>query len=223
MKDKLNIATWNIRILLQKGKLGNIKQEMERMKLNILGLSEVRWKGAGKIISGGHEIIYSGGTESEKGIGIIVDQTAYKAIKDYRALSDRVILVKIAGKPVDLNIIQVYAPTANNNDEDLDKFYNELDTAKTPCKSQDPLIIMGDFNAKVGTEKVDDIVGKHGLGIRNERGKFEGKRSRGRQREKIMDGLATWLGPGKVSDILAAVKDRDLWRDMIANAYKQCT
>ncbi|GFO29423.1 endonuclease-reverse transcriptase [Plakobranchus ocellatus] len=54
-------------------------------------------------------------------------------------------------------------------------------------------------------------------------GKFEGKRSRGRQSEKIMDGLATWLGPGKVSDILAAVKDRDLWRDMIANAYKQGT
>ncbi|GFO14574.1 eukaryotic translation initiation factor 3 subunit f [Plakobranchus ocellatus] len=54
-------------------------------------------------------------------------------------------------------------------------------------------------------------------------GKFEGKRSRGRQREKIMDGLATWLGPGKVSDILAAVKDKDLWRDVIANAYKQGT
>ncbi|GFN73976.1 RNA-directed DNA polymerase from mobile element jockey-like [Plakobranchus ocellatus] len=169
-KDKLNIATWNIRTLLQKGKLENIKQEMERMKLNILGLSEVRWKGAGKITSGGHEIIYSGGTESEKGVGIIVDQTVTKAIKGYWALSDRVLLVKIAGKPVDLNIIQVYAPTANSNDGDLDKFYNELDTAKTQCKSQDPLIIMGNFNAKVGTEKVDDIVGKHGLGIRNERG-----------------------------------------------------
>ncbi|GFO38874.1 endonuclease-reverse transcriptase [Plakobranchus ocellatus] len=142
----------------------------ERMKLNILGLSEVRWKGAGKITSGGHEIIYSGGTESEKGTGIIVDQTVSKAIKGYWALSDRVLLVKIAGKPVDLNIIQVYAPTANSNDEDLDKFYNDLDTAKTQCKFQDPLIIMGDFNAKVGTDKVDDIVGKHGLGFRNERG-----------------------------------------------------
>ncbi|GFO15732.1 craniofacial development protein 2-like protein, partial [Plakobranchus ocellatus] len=108
--------------------------------------------------------------ESEKGVGIIVDQMVTKAIKGYWALSDRVLLVKIAGKPVDLNIIQVYAPTANSNDEDLDKFYNEMDTAKTQCKSQDPLIIMGDFNAKVGTEKVDDIVGKHGLGIRNERG-----------------------------------------------------
>ncbi|GFN73535.1 eukaryotic translation initiation factor 3 subunit f [Plakobranchus ocellatus] len=64
------------------------------------------------------------------------------------------------------------------------------------------------------------------LGHVMRRGKLEhlvttGKRSRGRQREKIMDGLATWLGPGKVSDILASVKDRDLWRDMIANAYKQ--
>ncbi|GFO37936.1 hypothetical protein PoB_006444100 [Plakobranchus ocellatus] len=54
-------------------------------------------------------------------------------------------------------------------------------------------------------------------------GKFEGKRSRGRQRQKIMDGLATWLGTGKVLDTLTAVKDRDLWRDMIANAYKQGT
>ncbi|GFN78770.1 hypothetical protein PoB_000527600 [Plakobranchus ocellatus] len=53
--------------------------------------------------------------------------------------------------------------------------------------------------------------------------KFEGKRSRRRQGEKIMDGLATWLGTGKVLDTLAAVKDRDLWRDMIANAYKQGT
>ncbi|GFN91366.1 endonuclease-reverse transcriptase [Plakobranchus ocellatus] len=47
--------------------------------------------------------------------------------------------------------------------------------------------------------------------------------SRGRQREKIMDGLATWLGTGKVLDTLTAVKDRDLWRDMITNAYKQGT
>ncbi|GFN86363.1 eukaryotic translation initiation factor 3 subunit f [Plakobranchus ocellatus] len=54
-------------------------------------------------------------------------------------------------------------------------------------------------------------------------GKLGGKRSRRRQREKIMDGLATWIGAGKVLDTLAAVKDRDLWRDMIANAYKQGT
>ncbi|GFO33860.1 craniofacial development protein 2-like protein [Plakobranchus ocellatus] len=161
LKDKLNIATWNIRTLLQKEKLEEIKQGMERMKLNILGLSEVRWKGAGKITSGGHEIIYSGGTESEKRVGIIVDQTASKAIKGYWALSDRVLLVKIAGKPLDLNIIQVYASTANSNDEDLYKFYNDLDTAKTQCKSQDPLIIMEESRKKgleLNSKKTDVMV-----------------------------------------------------------------
>ncbi|GFO42823.1 craniofacial development protein 2-like [Plakobranchus ocellatus] len=55
------------------------KNEIE----HLLGLSEVRWKGAGKITSDGHEIKYSGGTESEKGVGIIVDQMASKAIKGY--------------------------------------------------------------------------------------------------------------------------------------------
>ncbi|GFO06357.1 endonuclease-reverse transcriptase [Plakobranchus ocellatus] len=54
-------------------------------------------------------------------------------------------------------------------------------------------------------------------------GKLEGKRSRGRQREKITDGLATWLGPGRVTETLTAVEDRDLWREMIAKAYKQGT
>ncbi|GFO07980.1 hypothetical protein PoB_003448500 [Plakobranchus ocellatus] len=54
-------------------------------------------------------------------------------------------------------------------------------------------------------------------------GKFEEKITRGRQREKITDGLATWLGTGKVLDTLTAFKDRDLWRDIIANAYKQGT
>ncbi|GFO32575.1 hypothetical protein PoB_005908000 [Plakobranchus ocellatus] len=54
-------------------------------------------------------------------------------------------------------------------------------------------------------------------------GKLEGKRSRGRQREKITDGMATWLGPGRVTETLTVIKDWDLWRDMIANAYKQGT
>ncbi|GFO39519.1 retrovirus-related pol polyprotein from type-1 retrotransposable element r2 [Plakobranchus ocellatus] len=63
-------------------------------------------------------------------------------------------------------------------------------------------------------EKLEHLVTK---------GQLEGKRSRGRQMEKITDGLATWLGPGRVTETLTAVKDWDLWRYMIANAYKQGT
>ena len=54
-------------------------------------------------------------------------------------------------------------------------------------------------------------------------GMMEGKRSRGKQREKVTDGLANWLGAGKVVEILKATKDRGIWKDMITNAIKHGT
>ena len=100
--QKLKIATWNVRTVLQKGKLENIKKEMARLKLNILGLSEMRWKGAGTITSGTNKLVYSGGAEHE---GILFDQATSKSLKGFWSLSDRVLLVKIEGKPFDINII----------------------------------------------------------------------------------------------------------------------
>ena len=66
LKEPLRIAlaTRNVRSLLQKGKLDNIKQEMERLKINILGLSEVRWKGAGETTTWKSKFYYSGGEVS---------------------------------------------------------------------------------------------------------------------------------------------------------------
>ena len=150
LKEPLRIAIWNIRSQLQKGKLDNIKQEMERLKINILGLSEVRWKGAGETTTGKSKFYYSGGEDHERGVGIILDEEASKSVKGYWAESDRVLLLKVAGKPLDLNIIQVYAPTAASSEEDAENFYEEIEKAKTQCKNKEPLIIMGDFNAKVG-------------------------------------------------------------------------
>ena len=122
LKEPLRIATWNIRSLLQKGKLDNIKQEMARLKINILGLSEVRWKGAGETTTEKSKFYYSGGEEHERGVGIILDEEASKSVKGYWAVSDRVLLLKVAGKPLDLNIIQAYAPTSASSEEDADNF-----------------------------------------------------------------------------------------------------
>ena len=74
----VRIGTWNVRTLLQKGKLDNVDQEMDRMKLNILGLAEVRWKGAGSIKVGSKTLIYSGGDNHERGVGILLHQTTTK-------------------------------------------------------------------------------------------------------------------------------------------------
>ena len=79
-------------------------------------------------------------------------------------------MIKLDAKPLDINIIQVYAPTSDGNDEELDKFDSELETAMKQCKSTDNTIIQGDFNAKVGRGSKDENVGAYGLDQRNERG-----------------------------------------------------
>ena len=130
----------------------------------------MRWRGAGKIPSDGYTLMYSGGESSERGVGILVDPKHTKTIKEYWAVSDRVLLTKFKGYPMDINIIQVYAPTSKRPEEEVDKFYDDLEKAKSQCKSQEVKIIQGDFNAKVGKGRRDDIIGEYGLGESNERG-----------------------------------------------------
>ena len=88
----------------------------------------------------------------------------------FHALYDRVFILKIASKPFNHVIIQVYAPTSS--DEDIEQFYNDLDSAHKKARSQDMTIVMGDLNAKVRNEQdpLLKVVGRHGLGSRNERG-----------------------------------------------------
>ena len=85
-------------------------------------------------------------------------------------MSDRIIVAKIKAKPFDIGIIQVYAPTSERPEEEVEEFYEDLDKAKKYLKSQSTQIIMGDFNAKVGSDKVENIVGPCGIGDTNERG-----------------------------------------------------
>ena len=70
-----------------------------------------------------------------------------------------------------MNIIQVYAPTSDAELEVIDKFYEDIEKVVQSSKQfQDCLVIMGDFNGKVGEIKDDDVVGPFGLGQRNEQG-----------------------------------------------------
>ena len=169
-KTAIKLATWNVRTLFQCGKLENLKQEMNRLQLNILGICETRWTDAGSFRSDKFTIIYSGGMKHEKGVGILIDKNISKSILGYWAISDRILLVKLKGHPFNISIIQVYAPTAECDEEEINQFYNMIEMAKEHCKSQEVVIIMGDLNAKVGEGKHNDVVGMHGLGERNERG-----------------------------------------------------
>ena len=168
-REKKRIATWNVRSLIRDGKAENVAAEAERMNLDILGVSEVRWPGVSQITVGNYEFIYSG-SEQHTGVGVMMKKEVAMCLEGYWAVSDRVILVKIRGNPFNTAIIQVYAPTGAHSDQEIEQFYADLDSAMKQVGSQDIRIVMGDLNAKIGQGREGEVVGPWGLGERNERG-----------------------------------------------------
>ena len=83
-------------------------------------------EGAGRIPTDKHDLIYSGGSIHERGVGLILDKETSKSIKEYWGVLDRVLLVKLTGSPLDINIIQVYALTSASTEEELDNFLQRI-------------------------------------------------------------------------------------------------
>ena len=169
-KGFLKFGTWNVRTLYQSGKVENCCREMQRLNIDLLGMAEIRWTDSGVIDRGSHLMIFSGGKKHENGVGFMMTRKISNAMQGYLPISNRVIVAKFAARPVNIVCVQVYAPTSEHSDEEIEAFYDDVEKAIKTAKSSDIVIIMGDLNAKVGNEKVDNVTGKYGLGLRNDRG-----------------------------------------------------
>ena len=121
---------------------------MERPKWKVLGLSEMRGKGQGIFYKDSHCVCYSGNNSHTHGVGFIVDKNLSSGIKGFMPISDRVAL-KLKLKHKTLCILQVYAHTADSEEAEILKFYEQMETALKNRKSNEMLIVMRDFNAKV--------------------------------------------------------------------------
>ena len=145
---------------------------MNRIQLDILGLSEVRWPNNGITNIMGKTFYYSGNTDSNhyNGIGMILNSELSKAVTNFVPLSDRCMLLQIKGAPININLIQVYALTADKTPDELEQWYEDVEKLLSLTKKQDLNIVMGDFNAKIGQGRVAGLIGDFGLGERNERG-----------------------------------------------------
>ena len=80
------------------------------------------------------------------------------------------ISVRFQGKPFNITVIQVYAPTRNAEEAEVERFYEDLQGLLELTPKKDVLFIIGDWNAKVGSQETPGVTGKFGLGIRNEAG-----------------------------------------------------
>ena len=123
-KDQYCIGTWNVR-----SKLEVVKQEMARVNVDILGISELKWTGKGEFNSDDHYIYYCGQESLRRnGVAIMVNKRVRNAVLGCNLKTDRMISVRFQGKPFNMMVIQVYAPTHNAEEVKLN---SSIKTYKT--------------------------------------------------------------------------------------------
>ena len=152
---------------MNQGKLEVVKHEMTRVNIDILGISELRWTGMGEFNSHDHYIYYCGQESLRRnGVAIIVNKRVRNTVLGCNLKNDRMISVCVQGKPFNMMVIQVYAPTSNA--EEAEQFYEDPQDLLELTPQKDVLFIIGDWNAKVGSQETPGATGKFGLGVHNE-------------------------------------------------------
>ena len=120
---------------MNQGKLEVVKQEMARVNVNIPGISELKWTRMGEFNSDDHYIYYCGQDSLRRnGVAITVNKRVCNAVLGCSLKNDRMISVHLQGKPFNITVIQVYAPTSNAEEAELEQFYEDLQDLLEPKK-----------------------------------------------------------------------------------------
>ena len=100
----------------------------------------------------------------------MVNKRVRNAVLGCNLKNDKMISVRFQGKPFNITVIQVYAPTSNAEEAEVEWFYEDLQDLLELIPKTDVLFIIGDWNAKVGSQEAPGVTGKFGLGVQNEVG-----------------------------------------------------
>ena len=119
----------------------------------------------GEFNSDDHYIYYCGQRSLRRnGVAIIVNKRVQNAVLECNFNNDRMISVCFQGKPFNSTVIQIYAPTSNVEEVEVEQFYKDLQDLLELTPKKDVLFIIGDWNAKVGSQEIPGVTGKSGLG-----------------------------------------------------------
>ena len=156
---------------MNQGKLEVVKQERARVNVDVLEIRGLKWTRMCEFNSDYHYIYYCGQESIIKnGVAIIVNKRVKNAVLGCSLKNDRMISVHFQGKPFNITVIQFYAPTSNAEEAEVEQFYEDLQDLLELTPKKDVLFIIGDWNAKVGSQETPGVTGKFGLGVQNEAG-----------------------------------------------------
>ena len=125
--------------------------------IDILGISELKWAGTGEFNSDDHYMYYYVQESLRRnGVTLIVKKRVRKAGFGCNLKNDRMISVHFQGKPFSIRIIQVYALISNSKEAEVEWFYEDQQDLLELTIKKDVLFIIGDWNAKVGSQEIPE-------------------------------------------------------------------
>ena len=130
---------------MNQGKLEVVKQEMAKVNVDILGISKLKCTGMGEFNSDDHYIYYCGQESLRRnGVAIMVNKRVQNALLGCNLKNDKMISVRLQGKPFNITVIQAYAPTSNTEVAEIERFYEDLQDLLELTPKKDVLFIIGD-------------------------------------------------------------------------------
>ena len=171
-----SMVTWNVRSMNQ-GKLQVVEQEMARVNIDILGISELRWTGMGEFNSDDLYIYYCEQESLRRnGVAIMVNRRILNAVLECNLKNDRMVSIRFPQQTIQYHDNPSLgkkkkfksAPNTNAKEAEVQWFYEDLQDLLELTPKKDVLFIIGNGNAKVGSQEIPGVTGKFGLGVQNE-------------------------------------------------------
>lgn len=171
-KHGLRFGILNVGTFHQKSE--EVVEMMKERKIDVLGISETRDKQMGKeIIHDGYLYIRSGSPSGKHGVGIILKTDVGEYIHNCNYVNNRIVKLSIRTRHQKLSVVQIYAPQQGRTTDEKEEFYETLQATIDTCPPDEQIIVMGDFNGHVGTDRTgyEENLGHFHIGGRNEEGK----------------------------------------------------
>ena len=164
-KKVLIFGTWNVRILFKTRELLSLLSQLKEYRLAIMALQETRWQGKDTTDMKSHILFYSGKEEGtgEFWVAFVVERDMKRNVLYFKAVDEQICVLRIKTRFQNISLINVHSPTEKKELE-KEAFSQKVEEIYDSCPSNDIKIVLGDWNAKVGKEKIyQGVIGRHSM------------------------------------------------------------